>query len=131
MLRMFEKSGDTLYFVFRVLAGLLFFQHGAQKLLGWFGGNKVALFSQMGLAGTIELLGGLFIALGLFTRLAALFSGLLMLAAYFMAHFSQGLVPIVNGGELALLYLATWLVLLAYGAKKWSLEKALWNKERF
>jgi len=125
---------DYFYFVFRVLVGLLFLQHGLQKLFGMFGGlggNSAELFSMMGLAGSIELLGGLAIALGLFVRLAAFVAALEMLIAYFMIHVPQGLIPFVNKGELALLYVAVFLVIMAFGARKWSLEKALMKKEVF
>jgi len=125
---------DYFYFVFRVLVGLLFLQHGLQKLFGMFGGlggNSAELFSLMGLAGTIELLGGLGIALGIFARLAAFIAVIELLIAYFMAHVPNGLIPIVNGGELALLYVSSFLVIMAFGARKWSLEKALMKKEVF
>ncbi len=131
-----EKNGLYFYFVFRVFVGLLFAQHGAQKLLGWFGGvgpdgGSVALFSLMGLAGVVEFFGGLLIALGVLTRLAALFGAVQMLAAYFMVHAGKGIVPLQNGGELALLYFAAFLVLLAYGAGLWGLEKEVFKKEQF
>lgn len=135
-----EQHKDKLYLVFRVFAGLLFLQHGGQKLFGWFGGLggdgvPVALFSLMGLAGIIEFFGGLTIALGLFSRLAALVAGLEMLVAYFMVHLPKGLNPFAfppgNGGELALMYLAAFLVVLALGNGKWDLERALLKKEAF
>ena len=125
---------DYFYFVFRVFVGLLFLQHGLQKLFGMFGGvggQPVELFSLFGLAGLIEFIAGLAIAFGLFTRLVAFISAIEMLVAYFMAHAKAGLIPLVNQGELALLYFAAFLVLTAYGAGKWSLEKALMKKEFF
>ena len=122
---------NHLYFVFRVVIGLLFVQHGAQKLFGMFGFQAVPLTSLFGLAGIIEFVGGLAIALGFFTRLAALISAIEMIAAYFMVHVSQGVIPIVNQGELALLYFAAFLVITVYGARKLSLEKALLKKEIF
>ena len=126
------QYGDYFYFVFRVFVGLLFAQHGAQKLFGWFTANPpVELVGLMGLAGLIEVVGGLFLALGLFTRLVALVAALEMAVAYFMAHFPQGWIPIQNQGELALLYFAAFLVLLVHGAKKWALENALSKKELF
>lgn len=129
---MLNKYQDYLYFVFRVLVGLFFLQHGGQKLFGWFGGlggNPVELISLMGLAGIIEFFGGLAILLGIFTRLAALIAAVEMLAALFMAHFPQGYILIKNQGEPAALFFASFLVLLAYGAGKWSLGKALFKKE--
>ena len=125
---------DYLYFVFRVLVGLLFLQHGLQKLFGMFGGlggQTAELFSLMGLAGIIELLGGIAIALGFFARLAAFIASIELIIAYFMIHVPQGLIPFVNQGELALLYVAAFLVIMAFGARKWSLEKAVLKKEVF
>jgi putative oxidoreductase len=130
--KLLEKYQASFYVVFRVFVGLLFFQHGAQKLLGWFGAQQsAALFSLMGLAGFIELFGGLAIALGLLTRLSALGGIATMIGAYFMVHFPKGWIPIMNKGELALLYFAAFLVLIVYGAGKFSLEKALFKKELF
>ena len=125
---------DYFYFVFRVFVGLLFLQHGLQKLFGSFGGvggQPVELLSLFGLAGLIEFLGGIAITLGLFTRLVAFIAALEMLVAYFMVHASGGLIPLVNQGELALLYFASFLVLAVYGAGKWSVEKAILKKEAF
>jgi putative oxidoreductase len=115
------------YFVFRVFVGLLFMQHGAQKLFGWFGGNSADLLSLFGLAGVIEFSAGLAIVLGLLTRWAALISAVEMAVAYFMAHFPKGWVPIQNGGELALLFFASFLVLIAYGSGKWCLDKVVFK----
>jgi putative oxidoreductase len=115
----------------RIGAGLLFMQHGAQKLLGWFGGfggqpgATADLFSLMGLAGVLELFGGLLIVIGLFTRPVALILVLEMVAAYFMAHHSQGGFPIENMGELALLYALIYLFLFAHGAGPASLDERL------
>jgi len=110
------------YFVFRVLVGLLFIEHGIQKLFGLLGGKTVDLISLFGLAGVIEFVGGLLIVLGLFTRIAALFGIFNMIGAWFIGHVGNGWIPIVNKGELALLYLASFLILLVYGSKKWGLD---------
>jgi putative oxidoreductase len=130
-----KKNGDYFYFVFRVLVGLMFLQHGAQKLFGAFGGvdgsgASVLVFSMFGGAGIIEFFGGLFILLGLFTRISALISGIEILVAYFMVHFGQGFAPIANGGELAMLYFASFLLIFAYGAKKWGLDTVLFRKRK-
>lgn len=127
---------DYFYFVFRVFVGLLFLQHGLQKLFGAFGGvagngQPVELFSLFGLAGLIEFLGGIAIAVGFFSRLVAFIAAIEMIVAYFVVHVPNGIIPLVNQGELALLYFAAFLVLMAYGAGKWSLEKALMKKEVF
>ena len=127
-----KKYSKDIYVLFRVLVGLLFLQHGAQKLFGWFTTKgAVQLFSLMGLAGVIEFFGGLAIVLGVITRLSALGSILTMLWAYFQVHFANGWIPILNRGELALLYLAVFLIILVFGAGKWSLEKKLFGKEIF
>ncbi|MDY6770187.1 MAG: DoxX family protein [Candidatus Nanohaloarchaea archaeon] len=129
--QLFEDHHDTLYAVFRISVGLLFAQHGAQKLLGMFGGSQVKLVSLLGLAGVIELVGGLLIAAGLFTRIAALFGVADMVGAQVQVHLPQGLVPIQNGGELALLYLVCFLFILAHGGLHWSLERELFGEEFF
>lgn len=121
-----------MYFIFRVFVGFFFFMHGAQKLFGIFGGNQpVELISLFGLAGLIEFAAGLAMTIGLFTRLSAFVSAIQMAVAYFMAHATQGLNPISNKGELALLYFASFLILMIYGAKKFSLERLILKKEIF
>src|SRR5690606_28589408 len=96
--------GPAMHAVLRIGAGLLFMQHGAQKLFGWLGGDSVELFSLMGLAGVLEFFGGLIVVVGLFTRPTALVLSMLMVAAHFMVHQPQGGFPVQNRGELALLY---------------------------
>ena len=130
----FEDNADSFYFLFRIFIGLLFLQHGLQKVFGMFGGMDgkgatVALSSLFGAAGIIELVAGILITIGLLTRLMAIISAVEMLVAYFMVHAPGGLVPLVNQGELALLYFAAFLVILAYGARRWSIEKVLFKKE--
>jgi putative oxidoreductase len=117
--------------VLRIGAGLLFMQHGAQKLFGWLGGfggqpgATAELFSQMGLAGVLEFFGGLLIVLGLLTRPVALILVLEMMAAYFIAHHSRGGFPIQNGGELALLFALVFVFLLGNGSGAASLDRWL------
>jgi len=128
------KNNDYFYAVFRIVVGLMFATHGAQKLLGWFGGingGSVPLFSLFGVAGVIEFVGGLFIALGLFTRIAAVVASLEMIVAYFRVHIPNGLVPLLNAGEPAVLFFLAFLVIMTMGAKKWSLEKALLKKDKY
>jgi putative oxidoreductase len=111
-----RKNHSVFYIVFRLLVGLLFFMHGMQKLFGVFGGQKVVFFTLFGLAGLIEVLGGLAIFFGIFVRWAALIGGIEMIVAYFMKHVPLGSNPLTNNGELSLLYLAAFCVLFAYGA---------------
>jgi putative oxidoreductase len=113
--------------ILRIIAGALFCMHGMPKLFGWFGGmgeagGSAPLFSLMGLAGVLEVFGGLLILLGLFTRPVAVILALEMITAYFMAHFPQGPVPYLNGGELALLYMSVWIFLVGNGGGPVSLD---------
>jgi len=115
----------SLYTAFRVLVGLFFLSHGAQKLFGMFGGTPVTLVSKFGLAGLIEFIGGLFILLGLFTSVVAVIAALEMLVAYFTVHVpTGGILPLMQqaNGEAPALFFAAFLVLIAFGAGKWSLE---------
>ena len=130
--RYLKKYQDWFYVVFRVFVGLLFFQHGAQKLFGWFGSAGTAeSLSLFWFAGVIEVVGGLFLAAGVFTRLVAALGALEMVVAYFKVHNPVGLIPIVNKGELALLFLAAFLIIAVEGASKASLELAVSKKEMF
>lgn len=101
-------AAQAAYLVLRVGTGLLFMTHGLQKLFGFFGGlgngATAPLASKMGVAGGLELVGGLLLALGLFTRPVALVLTGEMVIAYVTAHLPRGLVPLQNGGEVALLY---------------------------
>jgi len=120
--------------VFRIGVGLLFMQHGVQKLFGLLGGvdgagTSVPLFSLFGVAGVLETFGGLAIVLGLLTRpVAVLLSGQ-MVIAYFLMHAPQGGFPIQNGGELALFYALAFGLLFATGAGKWSIDQYLLREE--
>ena len=111
----------------RIGAGLLFMQHGAQKLFGLLGGAggsgaPVELMSQFGLAGVLEFFGGALVALGLLTRPVAAVLALLMVAAYFIAHATQAVFPVQNGGELALIYALVFTFLAGSGPGAWSLD---------
>ena len=132
VLKKLQKFHMEGYAIFRIVVGLMFVQHGAQKLLGWFGGKAVeSLASLMGVAGMIELVGGLAIALGFFSRLASIGGMAVMIGALAKGHFPQGLIPIMNKGELALLFLACFIMVAVHGNGKWSLEQALLKKEVF
>ncbi|HVP15418.1 MAG TPA: DoxX family protein [Terriglobales bacterium] len=111
----------------RLVAGGLFLCHGAMKLFGWFGGMPpgATLTPLLHVAGWIEFVGGALILLGLFTRAAAFFTAGEMAVAYFKAHFPHGFWPIVNKGELAVLFCFVFLFLLAGGAGPISLDRAI------
>ena len=122
---------DITYFIFRVFVGLLFFQHGAQKIFGWFGGNnQIELLSLFGIAGILELIIGPLVALGLLTRLAAFVGAFEMAIAYFNVHLPQGFFPIINQGELALLYFVSFLILINNDSGKWSLDSLIFKKKK-
>lgn len=114
---------EPLYALLRIMAGFLFFQHGLPKLLGGFGRNApVEMFSQLWVAGIIEVFGGAAIALGLYTSLVAFIASGEMAVAYFQAHAPRGFWPIVNNGELAALYCFVFLYFAARGSGRWSLD---------
>lgn len=107
--------------VLRIIAGLLFFSHGVQKILG----VPPAPFVVEGLAGVagwFELVVGALILIGLFTRLAAFLMSGQMAIAYWFAHFPQGPLPIENGGEAAILYCFIFLYIAAAGPGPWSID---------
>jgi putative oxidoreductase len=114
----------------RIVTGLLFMEHGSAKLLGhphlaMFDG--LHLFSLMGVAGVLELVGGLLVALGLFTRPVAFILSGEMAVAYFIAHAPQGFLPLVNQGEPAVLYCFLFLYLFVAGPGAFSID-AIRNK---
>lgn len=120
--------------VFRIVSALLFMQHGSQKLLVYPvsepGGEPVALLSIMGLAGFLELVGGAFLAVGLFTRPVAFLLAGEMAVAYFWRHAPAGFWPVLNRGELAALYCFAFLYICFAGPGTWSLDGMLRGKRR-
>jgi putative oxidoreductase len=111
------------YAVMRMVFGLLFAMHGSQKLLGFPAGHMAKLASMTGAAGVIELGCGLLIALGLLTRAAAFIACGEMAFAYFMFHAARGFLPIVNQGELAVLYCFAFLFIAAHGSGPLSVDR--------
>ena len=130
MERFLGQYSPYLYAVMRVVVGFLFACHGAQKLFGVLGGvgsqpgASVPLFSLMGLAGIIEFFGGLLIAVGWLAGYAAFIASGEMAVAYFMNHFPRGFWPIMNRGELAVLYCFVFLYIASRGAGIWSIASA-------
>jgi putative oxidoreductase len=122
MQKALARLAPYFYAALRIAAGLAFAQHGAQKLFGLLGGQAVALSSQRGLAGIIEFVGGLMIALGLFTTPVAFLASGQMAWAYFQQHAPKGAFPIQNGGELAVLYCFIFMYLSALGSGKLSID---------
>jgi putative oxidoreductase len=124
-------SAASSYFLslFRIVVALLFGCHGAQKVLGVLGGHRMSLASLPGSGGALELLGGTLILLGLFTRPVAFILSGEMAVAYYRAHASKGLIPIENGGELAVLYCFVFLYMIFSGGGALSLDALVRNKE--
>ena len=128
------KHADKFYIVFRIGVGLMFFMYGIQKLLGLWGRQSLATYPDIfWFAGVSEVLIGTALTLGVFVRFAALFGIAEMIVAFIKGHVvSKGtLIPAANNGQAAALFLLAFIVILAYGAKKLSLETKLFGKEHF
>ena len=122
-------------FLLRVVSGLLLFQPGMLKWFGWYGGMpgalpgaRPALFSQIGIGGVLEVVGGLALMLGLFTRPVAFIVSGEMAVAYWQFHAPKGAWPILNHGEPAVLLCFIFLFLSAAGGGDWSLDAILWRR---
>ncbi|MFL6729343.1 MAG: DoxX family protein [Sphingomicrobium sp.] len=122
-----QRWQPQLQAVLRIVTGLLFLEHGTAKLFGFPvfpEGVPHPLPTLILASAIIELVAGLLVALGLFTRLAAFLAAGEMAVAYFMAHFPKSFWPIVNMGEAAILYCFIFLFLAAAGAGAWSVDGA-------
>lgn len=132
MQRLDRYSGYALSLL-RIMSGLLFLEHGTQKFLSFPAGERAgegwALSSPGHYAGAIELVAGLLIALGLFTRPAAFLASGTMAFAYFIAHAPEDFFPVNNGGDASILYCFVFLYLVFAGPGPFSLDAA-WRKGR-
>jgi putative oxidoreductase len=110
--------------VLRIMSGLLLLQHGTTKYLSFPQTQQsgAAVFTMGGIAGLFELVGGVLIVIGLFTRPVAFVLSGMLAVAYLYAHAPQGFYPILNGGELAALYCFVFLYLAAAGGGAWSVD---------
>jgi putative oxidoreductase len=120
---------EEAYALLRIVVGLLFLWHGTQKLFGFptdapRGAPDFVIY----VGGPIELAGGVLVMVGLFTRWAAFLCSGMMAVAYWSAHGSRSLFPLVNGGELAALYCFVFLLIAAQGAGRWSIDG--WDSRR-
>jgi putative oxidoreductase len=116
--------------VLRIVAAFLFMLHGTAKLFAFPraampDGSTVALASQLGIAGALEVVGGALLLVGLFTRPVAFVLSGQMAFAYFLAHAARSFWPTLNGGEPAVLYCFLWLYISAAGPGPWSLDALL------
>ena len=121
--RLLEPYRPQLLALLRIIAGLLFLEHATQKFLAF-----PAPFPMQPLpplltaAGAVELVAGVLITVGLFTRLAAFIASGEMAIAYFYMHFPQGFWPVVNKGEAAILFCFVFLYIAAAGPGAWSID---------
>jgi putative oxidoreductase len=127
-----ERAIQVTYFLFRVVAGLLFYQAGGMKLFGWFGGmpggGTAPLMSQVGIGGVLEFFGGILIMLGCFTRPVAFILSGEMAVAYFQFHQPNGFWPIQNQGVPAVLFCFIFLYMAGRGGGDWSLDALIRRK---
>ena len=122
-----KAHGDTIYALLRIVVGFTFLCHGLQKLFGMFGGmpGGIEMNALLYAAGTIELVGGTLIMIGLRAGWAAFIASGTMASAYFMAHQANGALPILNQGELATVYCFVFLYIASRGSGKLSVDAAM------
>jgi putative oxidoreductase len=126
MLNFLQPWTAQLLGLLRIVSGLLFIQHGTAKFFEWpmsFGG-PIPLMSLYGAAGALEIVGGTLFIIGLFTRPVAFILSGLMCFAYFLGHAPKGPIPLVNGGELAIVWSFMFLYYAAAGPGAWSVDGA-------
>ncbi len=128
--RLLNRYSELLYAAMRLMTGLLFACHGAQKLFGVLGGQSQLGNPLLLAAGIIEFVGGVLVAIGLFTGHAAFIASGQMAVAYFMAHAPEGFWPILNKGEPAVLYCFVFLYIASRGSGILSVDALFGKKGR-
>jgi putative oxidoreductase len=125
-MKLWAKFTEEAYSLLRIVAGFMILMHGMQKILGVFAEQQPAVGSQIWIGGLIELIGGLLIFFGFQTRCAAFIASGMLAVAYFQFHwkfqFDSHFFPIVNHGELAVLYCFVFLFIATKGGGKWSVD---------
>jgi putative oxidoreductase len=116
------RFSPQLYAVLRIVTGLLFAVHGTQKLFGWPGGSDPVPMGIFKVAGVIELVTGLLVAIGFLTSFAAFIAAGQMAVAYFWKHAPNGFWPVLNQGEAAVLFCFLFLYIAAQGAGIWGVD---------
>src|SRR6185369_8634575 len=125
---MLSNLAPYLLSLLRIVAALLFFEHGTQKLFGYPPGPPFTgfpNFSLLGIAGMLEVAGGFLLLIGLFTRITAFIVCGEMAVAYFRAHAPRGFFPINNFGEITVMLCFVFLYLAAAGPGRWSVDNVL------
>ena len=127
MLSFLGKYTEQAYALMRIITGFLFLFHGAGKLFGLFKDAPSELWTQAWIGGVIELVGGILVMIGFQARLAAFICSGTMAVAYMQFHwkfqFGEAFFPVVNRGELAVLYCFVFLFIACKGAGKWGVER--------
>lgn len=131
--RALSALAEPAYALMRIVSGLMFSMHGMQKLFRWWGdGTTYPVGSQVWIGGVIELVCGLAIAVGLMTHWAAFLASGTMAVAYTQFHWKlamgAGFLPIVNQGELALLYCVVFFFIACRGAGRFGFDRKLENR---
>jgi putative oxidoreductase len=127
-MRILNQYSDQIYSLMRFVAGFLYACHGAQKLFGVLGGPQMLHNPLMLAAGIIEFVGGVLIAIGVFTTFAAFIASGEMAVGYFLAHAPHGFWPIRNRGELAVLFSFVFLYIASRGDAGWNLRRLMRGK---
>jgi putative oxidoreductase len=128
-----ERWSPRLLSVLRIVAAMMFLLHGSMKLFNFPPSEMtrdIQILSLAGVGGLLEFFGGVLLLFGLFTRPVAFILSGEMAVAYFKAHFPQGFWPVMNRGELAVLYCFLFLYLVAAGGGVWSFDKLLRKKQQ-
>jgi putative oxidoreductase len=129
MLNKYEKQ---IYALLRIIASFLFLWHGSQKIFNYppLPPGAVLPFYIVAIGGTIELIGGILICLGLWTRVASFIASGQMAYAYWFFHGQHAILPILNMGELAVIYCFLFLFIAAYGSGIWSIDSILKGRSK-
>ena len=127
-MKFLSKFSPQIYALLRIVSGLMFAMHGAQKLFGWPSGPAMTGNPMMLTAAIIEFVGGLMIGLGLGTRIAAFIASGEMAVAYFMVHAKDSFYPLINHGELAVVYCFLFLYFASMGSGTLSLKSMIRKK---
>ena len=123
-----SKFSAQIYGLLRIVTGFMFAMHGSQKLFGWPSGQPMTGDPMMLTAAIIEFVGGLMIGLGFGTRIAAFIASGEMAVAYFMVHAKNSLYPLINHGELAVVYCFLFLYFASMGSGTLSLKSMMKKK---
>jgi len=123
-----SKFSAQIYGLLRIVTGFMFAMHGSQKLFGWPSGQPMTGDPMMLTAAIIEFVGGLMIGLGFGTRIAAFIASGEMAVAYFMVHAKNSLYPLINHGELAVVYCFLFLYFASMGSGALSVKGMMKKK---